>query len=80
MPEILQKELETYKQVLPTLADRAGQFALLKDDQLIDVFVAYEDALKEGYKRFGTTPFLVKQIEVTQSIHYFSRDLNPCPV
>jgi hypothetical protein len=80
MDEVLKKELETYKKILPSLLDRAGHYALIKEVDLIDVFASYEDALKEGYKRFGVTPFLVKQIEVTQSIHFFSRDLSPCPV
>lgn len=79
MPETLQKELEAYKKILPSIVDRVGHYALIKGDDLVEIFASYEDALKEGYKRFGIDPFLVKQIEVTQSIHYFSRDLSPCP-
>ncbi|MCE0523313.1 MAG: hypothetical protein LV480_10420 [Methylacidiphilales bacterium] len=77
MPEILETELKTYDKLLPTLLDRAGQFALFKGSDLIGVYTAAADALAEGYKKFGTEPFLVKQIETDQSIQYFSRDLCP---
>ncbi len=29
--------------------------------------------------RFGLKPFLVKQIETTENIHFFTRDLKLCP-
>ena len=80
MSENLSKELETYKRILPSVLDRTGQFALIKGDDLVEVFAAAADALAEGYKKFGTDPFLVKQIETDHTIHYFSRDLTPCPV
>lgn len=46
------------------------QFALIKGDELVGTYSLYQDAVNEGYKRFGNQPFFVKQIleqdQVTQ--------------
>jgi hypothetical protein len=75
----LEKELETYKRELPTLAaSSAGKFVLIQDSQVMGVFDTYADALKEGYEKFGLTPFLVKQINALEKVHYFTRDIGVC--
>lgn len=76
----LEKELETYKNKLPELlaCEGEGKFALIRGDQLIDVFGTYEDAIKDGYAKFKLEPFLVKRIESTESVHFVSR-LITCP-
>lgn len=48
----LEKELETYSRKLPELKEHEGKFALVHGDA-VDVFASYEDAIKEGYGRFG---------------------------
>ena len=60
----LDLELETYHRELPKLiADsNEGKFVLVRGEAVIDVFGTYEDAIKEGYTRFGLESFLVKQI------------------
>jgi hypothetical protein len=77
----LEKELETYKSKLPELLanEGEGKFALIHADQLVDVFGTYEDAIKDGYARFKLEPFLVKQIESIENIHFVSRLLT-CPI
>jgi hypothetical protein len=63
MEGVLRKELETYgTQKSELIGKSKGKFALLKDDQTIDVFDAKIDAIRQGYERFGNVPFLVKQI------------------
>ena len=75
----LEKELETYKQQLPTLAAaHSGKFALVHDTQVAGVYDSYADALRAGYEKFGLKPFLVKQIYLTEKAHYFTRDIFPC--
>ncbi len=76
----LEKELETYKSKLPELLANAGEgkFALIHADQLVDVFGTYEDAIKDGYAKFKLEPFLVKQIESVENVHFVSRLLT-CP-
>jgi hypothetical protein len=75
----LEKERETYKTKLPELLANEGKFVLIHDDTVIDVYDSYEDAIKEGYGKFGLTPFLVKQIESTEQVHFISRFV-PCPI
>lgn len=76
----LEKELETYKSKLSELISEEGKFVLIKGDEVCDTFTSYEDALKEGYKRFGLEPFLVKQILATEQVQFITRLLDsPCP-
>lgn len=44
----LEKELETYGRELQRLLPSAGKFVLIKDDQVMDVYDTYTDALKIG--------------------------------
>lgn len=76
----LEKELQTYKNKLAELLanEGEGKYALIHGEQLINVFGTYEDAIKEGYAKFKLEPFLVKQIESIESVHFVSRLLT-CP-
>ncbi|MBI4358950.1 MAG: hypothetical protein HY584_06585 [Candidatus Omnitrophica bacterium] len=68
----LEKEYQTYlgkKEEL--LAKHEGKFVLIKDTQVIEIFSSYEDALKEGLKRFGNVAFLVKQIQREEDVNFF---------
>lgn len=70
----LQKELTTFKKKKKELLSEAkGQFVLIKGNEIIDTFKSYEDALSEGYKRFGNEPFLVKEISAVEEVNYFTR-------
>jgi len=40
----------------------AGQYALVKDDTLVKTFTSFDEAYSAGVERFGSEPFLVKQI------------------
>jgi hypothetical protein len=71
----LEKELETYKAKLPDLKQHEGKFVLIHDTTVVDTFSSYDDALKEGYKQFGLTPFLVKQIHAIEPTYYFTRPI-----
>jgi hypothetical protein len=75
----LEKELEIYHSQLPKLlADgNEGKFVLIHRESVVDVFGAYEDAIKEGYAKFGLKPFLVKRIQAMEQTHLISR-LLPC--
>ena len=53
------------------LAKHEGKFVLFKGNDLIDIFASYEDALKEGLRKFGNTPFLVKQIQREEEVNFF---------
>jgi len=69
----LEKELETYRQKLPGMLLEEGKFALIHGDQVAGTFDAYADALTEGYKLFKLEPFLVKQIQAVEQVHFIAR-------
>jgi hypothetical protein len=74
----LERELATYKSKLPELAQHEGKYVLIHGDDVVDVYTSYEDAMKEGYTKFGVNdPFLVKQIHSIEQAHFVSRFVNP---
>ncbi|OGW05562.1 MAG: hypothetical protein A2889_06405 [Nitrospinae bacterium RIFCSPLOWO2_01_FULL_39_10] len=63
MGELLTKELQTFNTHKSELIGKAnGKFALVKDDQIVDIFDTKFDAIRQGYEHFGNVPFLVKKI------------------
>lgn len=68
-------ELATYDRLMPKLLSDEGKYALIAGDRLIDCYLAYEDALKAGYREVGLMPFLVKRISGTESAVHFTRDI-----
>ena len=76
----LEKELATYQSKLSELKENEGKFVLIHESDIIDFFGTYEDAVKEGYARFKLEPFLVKQIQSVEQVHFISRLLDPCRI
>ncbi len=59
----LEEEMRTYEAKRAELHQHEGKFVLIRGAEVVDLFSAYEDAIKDGYRRFGVdTPFLVKQV------------------
>ena len=73
----LEKELEVYKKELPNLLAQEAKYVLIYQEKVIDTFTSYEDAIKEGYNRAGLELFLVKKIQSTEEIHFFTRNITP---
>jgi len=73
----LEKELETYKAKLPELKAHEGKFVLIHGEDVVDLFSTYEDAIKSGYQKFKTEPFLVKQIHAVEPVFFVSRNIVP---
>ena len=71
--EVLDQEIETYRQQLPSLLLEEGKFALIHGRELVGIFDTYQDALTAGYEKFGIQPFLVKQIKAIEQVHFISR-------
>lgn len=69
----LEKELEIYRENLPSLLLQEGKFALIHGDKVAGIFDTYADALAEGYKLFNLEPFLVKQIQAVEQAHFIAR-------
>ena len=76
MAGLLEKELEAYQaQKSELLGNSKGKFALVKNEQVIDVFDSQTDAIRQGYKQFGNVPFLVKKIEEIEVPENFTSHL-----
>ena len=68
----LKMEYETYKANREDLlAKNEGKYVLIRGVEIIEVYTSYEDALKEGLKKFGNVPFLVKQIQREDEVNFF---------
>ena len=64
---MLELETNTFEQKLPELlVSDTGKFVLIKEDRVIGVFVAMEDALIYGYEKYLDQPFFVSEILPTQ--------------
>jgi hypothetical protein len=64
------QEIATYRARLPELLAHEGQFVLIKGDQVIGFFDDEWEALREGRRRFGLVPLLVKQIAAHERVVY----------
>ena len=68
----LEKEYQTYKANLEKLAsEHLHEFVLIKNEEIVETFKSYEDALKFGLKRFGNVPFFIRKIERDEEMHFF---------
>jgi hypothetical protein len=74
----LEKELSVYNANLIELLANEGKYVVICGDEINGVFESYDEALSVGYEKYGLTPFLAKQINRVEPIHYFSRDLPAC--
>lgn len=75
MTEPLAQELETFDRIKEELLSEEGKYAVIKGDELIGVYAAYEDALKVGYAKSGVEPFLVKKILAIEPVNFINRTL-----
>ncbi|HSH39256.1 MAG TPA: hypothetical protein VK993_10750 [Chthoniobacterales bacterium] len=75
MADALATELKTYEEHKHELLAEEGKFVLIHGANVLGTYGTYEDALKIGYEKCKLEPFLVKQIQAVEQVHYFSRDL-----
>ena len=69
----LEKEFEFYVKNRDAFIDQGyeGKFVVIKDQEILDFFAAYEDALRQGLKKYGNVPFLIKEISRFERINFF---------
>ena len=48
-----------------------NEFVLIKGEQVAGFFNSYENALRDGLKRFGNVPFFIKEVQEEEELHYF---------
>ena len=74
--ELLKNEINAYSKQKSELIGRFKEkFALIKDSNVIDIFDTKNDAIRQGYERFGNVPFLVKQILEVETPQNFTSNL-----
>lgn len=76
---VLQKELDYFESHRVELLGKAkDEFVLIKDETVVDTFKSKDDAIRRGYKEFGNTPFLVKQVtEFDQALNFINLLISP---
>jgi len=69
----LEKEFNLYRELKPSLIQdgHQGKFIVIKDNEVFDIFMTYEDALRQGLRRYGNVPFLLHQISRFERVHHF---------
>ena len=50
-------------------------FVVIKGEEILGVWSNRQDALKAGYEKYGNVAFLVKDINESNQVANFSRDL-----
>ena len=76
MSQQLQTELKTYERHRDELLGKSeGKYVLVHGTEIKGVFDSKQDAIKQGYERFGNVPFLVKQILKVEIPHNFVSNL-----
>jgi hypothetical protein len=72
----LEQELQTFHEQKDHLLEKyKDRYVLIKGDDIVADFESRGDALREGYKRFGRTAFLVKKVEEVEKVNFFTRAL-----
>ena len=77
----LEQEYQFFQEIKTSLLQQGdeGKFVVIKDHECLDVFLTYEDALRQGLKKYGDVPFLVKEINAIEQINFFFHGVNvPC--
>ncbi len=76
MSQYLQTELKTYERHRDELLGKSeGKYVLVHGTEIAGVFDSKQDAIEQGYERFGNVPFLVKQILKVETPHNFVSNL-----
>jgi hypothetical protein len=71
----LEREIQTFEREKTKLLANQGKYVVISGDEIAGVYVAYEDALRSGYQKFGLKPFLVRKIQAVEQAEHFTRDL-----
>jgi len=75
----LEHERKVYETHLMDLLANEGKYILVRGDDIAGPWDSYVEALQHGYDLYGPVPFLLKKIQRSEPLHYFTRDLPKCP-
>ena len=67
----LDRELKYFESIRSKLLESSkGQYALIKEKNLIGTFKSEAEAYKAGIEKYGNVPFLIKEIVSKDSIDF----------
>lgn len=74
MSEPLATELATFEKHRQELVGTSlNEYVLIHGEEVVSTYQAEQDAINEGYRKFGNVPFLVKRITpVDQPLNFLS--------
>jgi hypothetical protein len=61
-PKEIEREIQTLKRDYAEIIKHADKYVLIQGALVVDYFSSYNEAISEGYKRFGLDDFLVKRV------------------
>lgn len=66
----MQANLDLYNQIKADLLqkDMAGQFVLIHNGELVDVYPTYQEAFNAAVAKFGTAQVLIQKVEAQDSV------------
>lgn len=69
--EALAGDIATYRAHLAEMAkEHEGQYVLIREGQIIGFFPDFTSGAREGTRRFGCVPFLVKEVYPVERVVY----------
>ena len=72
MSDLLEKEYKIYLTRLDEFIPRhLHKFVLIKDDNIVNFFASYDQALKAGLDHFGNVAFLIKEVKKEEAVQIF---------
>jgi hypothetical protein len=78
---MIAREWDTYRREAGRLLAEGheGRFALIKRDQIVDLFDTHEEAQAAGSARFLLEPYLIQQVRTYEPLYHHVR-YRPCPI
>lgn len=69
----LQQELDFFKANKSKWLEQglSGKFVVIKGNEMFDYFSSHEDALRQGLRKYGDVPFLIKQVQQYEQVFHF---------
>lgn len=66
----MEADLSLYQQIKPDLIEKGmeGQFVLIKDAALVDVYPTYKAAYDSAVAQFGSAQVLIKKVEAQDTV------------
>jgi hypothetical protein len=79
-PDLSREEAAYQRERERLVRDHLGKVALIRFDEVIGVFDNYNEAITEGYRRFGRKRMIVREITASDEPEYIGNvDVNhPC--